>query len=148
MTLHLLGAMMLAGALGAGAGATARLETAAASGDVQAQFDLGRIHRNGIGVKADPARACTLIEAAALRSHAAAMFILSNMLADGEGCAQDRARAKRMLEAAAEREYPEALQQIALHARDGTMGFARDEQMAAHMMRKAAHAMKHRAHHD
>ena len=119
----------------------------AAPGNGQAQFDQGRAYRNGDGVQADPVRACALIDAAARQAHAAAMFTLSNMLANGEGCAQDQARAKQVLEAAAQLEYPEALQQVALHTRDGVMGFERNEALSAQLMRKAAHALKHRAHH-
>ncbi len=121
--------------------------SARAAGDGQAQFQQGRNYRNGVGVKADAARACVLFDAAAERGHAAAMFTLSNMLASGEGCAMDIVRARRMLEAAGELEYPEALQQIALHAGEGSMGYERDQALSAQMMRKAAHAMKHRAHH-
>jgi len=68
------------------------------------------------------------------------------MLQAGEGAPRDDAAARRWLEAAAQREYPEALQQMALHIQDGTLGYARDEARAAQLMRAVAHAMKHRVH--
>lgn len=110
-----------------------------------AQFDQGRRYRNGIGVARDPAQGYALILSAAQREHAAAMFLLSNMLAEGDGVARNEAQARRWLEAAAGLEHPEALQQMALHVREGTLGYAPDEAKAALLMRQAAHAMKHRA---
>jgi TPR repeat protein len=129
-----------AAALLAAAGATAQTVSA------DAQFDLGRRYRNGDGVVRDAGRGFVLIEHAARSGHVPAMFILSNMLAEGEGVARDAAQARRWLEAAAEQEYPEALQQLALNLRDGSMGFAPDEVRSAQLLRAAAHAMKHRAH--
>lgn len=114
----------------------------------QAQFDLGRRYRNGIGVERDVVRGHCLILSAARREHAPAMFILSNMLAEGEGAARDLAQARLWLESAAAREYPEALVQLALNLREGTMGFARDDARSAQLMREAAHALKHRAQKD
>ncbi len=113
----------------------------------QADFDQGRMYRNGIGVERDSARAYALIERAAVKGHAAAMFILSSMLAAGEGAPKDVARARRMLEAAAELELPEAIQQLAMNLREGSPGFERDEVRAAQLIHEYAHAMKHRAHH-
>ena len=111
----------------------------------QAQFDQGRACRNGIGVAVDTVRAFELIHAAAQGSHAAAMFTLSNMLMEGEGTARNLPEARRWLEAAAALDYPEALQQLAMHLKDGTMGYERDEARAAQLMREAEHAIAHRA---
>lgn len=130
-------------ALFAAAGACAQPLPPAGAG---AQFDLGRRYRNGVGVARDPAQAYALILSAAQREHSAAMFLLSNMLAEGDGVARNEAQARKWLEAAAALEYPEALQQMALHVREGTLGYARDDERAALLMRQAAHAMKHRAH--
>ncbi|ATQ77426.1 hypothetical protein CR152_25185 [Massilia violaceinigra] len=123
----------------------ARLEGAAAQ-DPEAAYDLGRMVRNGIGTAREPQRAFALIESSARRGHAPAMFTLSAMLAAGEGCAADMAASRRWLEAAAELEHPEALQQIAMYVQEGGMGYARDPQRAAQLLREAAHAMTHRAH--
>ncbi len=121
-----------------------QLQRKLVQGDARASFYMGRLYRNGIGVAADARRAFGLIEAAALQGHPAAMFILSNMLAAGEGAAQDEARARHWLEAAADLDHPEALQQLALNLNIGAMGYPVDQVRAAHLLRKAAHAMKHR----
>ena len=118
---------------------------AAPAPEPQADFDLGRSYRNGVGVERDSARAFALIGQAARGGHAAAMFIFSGMLAAGEGTARDAAQARRWLEAAADLELPEAMQQLALNLRDGAPGFERDELRAAQLMNELAHAMKHRA---
>lgn len=125
-----------------------RMEHAAAAGDARAQFDLGRLYRNGIGVVRDSARSHALIRSAAQQHNPAAMFILSNMLIEGEGTPRDLAEARKWLEAAAELEYPEALLQLSLNFQDGAMGYEPDQARAAQLMREAAHAMKHRAHRD
>jgi TPR repeat protein len=67
-----------------------------------------------------------------------AMFILAQMLAAGEGVTLDAREANRWLEAAAEADYPEALQALALEEPD--------PQRAALLMKRAAHALGHRAH--
>ncbi len=110
-------------------------------------FDLGRQYRHGSGVARDSVKAFRLIESAAVGGHAPAMFIVSGMLAAGEGVARDDALARRWLEAAADADYPEALQQLAMHLKDGAAGFERDERRAAQLMAKAGHALKHRAYH-
>jgi len=107
-------------------------------------FNQGRIYRHGNGVVRDSVRAFGLIERAANSGEAAAMFTLSNMLESGEGTPRNRASARQWLEAAADNENPEALQQLALHLQDGTMGYAVDMARSALLMREAAHAMKHR----
>ncbi len=110
-------------------------------------FDLGRQYRHGTGVVRDSAKAFRLIESAAAGGHAPAMFIVSGMLTNGEGALRDEVAARKWLEAAADADYPEALQQLAMHVKDGTAGYERDERRAAQLMAKAGHALKHRAHH-
>ena len=117
----------------------------AAPRSAEAQFDLGRRYRSGVGLERDVVRGQALIRSAAMGEHVPAMFILSNMLAEGEGSPPDLEQARLWLEAAAEREYPEALMQLSLHVREGRMGYRRDEARAAQLMRQAAHALKHRA---
>ena len=117
----------------------------AAPSFADAQFDLGRRYRNGIGLERDVVRGQALIRSAAMAEHVPAMFILSNMLADGEGSPPDPEQARLWLEAAAERDYPEALVQLSLLVREGRRGYRRDEARAGQLMRQAAHALKHRA---
>jgi TPR repeat protein len=112
----------------------------------QHDFDRGRMYRNGAGVQRDSARAFALIERAARAGHAQAMFIVSVMLAAGEGAPQDVTAARRYLEAAAELELPEAMQQLAMHLREGASGYERDEARAEQLMKQVGHAMQHRAH--
>lgn len=114
-----------------------------AAASPQSDFELGRKYRNGIGVQRDSVRAVALIEKAAGEGHPAAMFILSAMLAAGEGARKDAMASRRWLEAAAELELPVAMQQLAMNLREGAPGFERDEDRAAQLMNKIAHAMKH-----
>ena len=111
-----------------------------------AEYALGRQYRNGSAVRRDPVQALHHMRAAAAQGHAGAMFALSNMLMAGEGAPRDPVAARRYLEASAALDYPEALQQLALHIQDGSLGFARDPQHAAQLMRAMEHAMKHRLH--
>ncbi|QYF93277.1 SEL1-like repeat protein [Massilia sp. PAMC28688] len=117
------------------------LAAALAQAAVPPSFDQGRQLR-----KSDSARALVLIEAAAKAGHAPAMFILSSMLMAGEGTARDEARARQWLERAVDEDNPEAMQQLAYYLQDGLGGYARDEQHAAQLLRRMAHALRHRAH--
>lgn len=114
---------------------------ALAQAAVPSSFDEGRRLR-----ASDSGRALLLIEDAARAGHVPAMFILSSMLMAGEGTPRDEARGRQWLERAVEEENPEAMQQLALYLHDGLAGYARDEQRAAQLMRKMAHALKHRGH--
>lgn len=122
-----------------------RAGAAQAAPQAEANFDLGRMYRNGAGVARDSVRAFALIDSAARDGLPAAMFIASSMLAAGEGTSRDVALARRWLEAAAELENPEAMQQLAMHLREGAPGYQRDEPRAARLLDELAHAMKHRA---
>lgn len=119
----------------------ALLWSAVAQAASSPSFDLGRQLRGQ-----DSVRAFSLIEQAAKGGHAPAMFILSSMLAAGEGHAPDERLARAWLERAADNDNPEAMQQLAMHLQDGSGGYARDEQRAALLLRKAGHALKHRGH--
>ena len=116
-----------------------------AAPQAEANFDLGRRYRNGAGVVRDSARAFALIDSAARDGLPAAMLIASSMLAAGEGTSRDVALARCWLEAAAELENPEAMQQLAMHLREGAPGYERDEPRAARLLDELAHAMQHRA---
>lgn len=124
----------------------AAIRAAADAGSAAAQFDLGRMVRNGVGVTRDSARAFALVLQAARGGHAAAMFTVNNMLAAGEGTVQDEAQARYWLEQAAAHEHPEALQQLAMNLQHGAMGYPRDERRAAQLLGVMAHALKHATH--
>lgn len=104
--------------------------------EVDVAFQRGLLHRSG-----DPSLALHWLGVAAARGMPEAMFVLANMLLEGEGegkgGVRDEAAARRWLEAAAELDYPEAWQQLAL--------LEPDPQRAAQLMRRAAHALTHRA---
>ncbi|MES3025775.1 MAG: tetratricopeptide repeat protein [Pseudomonadota bacterium] len=124
--------------------ALSQFERAANAGNPGAAYYLARMTRNGMGTPSDSVQAARWFKAAAKGGVAPAMFTLSNMLRAGEGLPRDDAAAREMLEAAAELEYPEALQQLALAVAEGTLGLARDEKLAAQLMKEAAHALRHR----
>ena len=104
-----------------------------------------REQRNSTGTQNDSTQAAGALLASARAGEPAAMFFLSNRLYAGDGLPRDEVAARKWLEAAAERDHPEAMQQLAMALRDGSMGFARDEQQASVLMKEMAHAMKHRA---
>jgi TPR repeat protein len=128
----LLAALLLATALAVPAGAQAAGPDAA-----QQAWRTGLAYRNGTDRNKDAAQAVVWLRRAAQLGEPGAMFILAQMLAAGEGAPADPREAQRWLEAAAEADYPEALQQLALEERD--------PQLAALLMKRAAHALGHRA---
>ena len=103
------------------------------------------VRPSGRGTRRDKAQVAKAINDAATAGVPAAMLRLSNMLYAGDGVAKDEQAAHVWLERAVERDHPEAMQQLAMALRDGSMGFERDEQRAAVLMKEMAHAMKHRA---
>lgn len=118
---------------------------AASDGKGAASYYLALMHLNGMGTPRDSALAARHMQAAARAGIPAAMFLLSNMLFAGEGLPKDDAVAREWLEAAAAQDHPEAMQRLAMAVGEGALGFARDEQRAAVLMKEMAHAMKHRA---
>jgi TPR repeat protein len=104
----------------------------------QEAWRTGLAYRNGSERPRDAAEAVQWLRRAATLGKPEAMFILAQMLAVGEGTATDPKEARRWLEAAAEEDYPEALQELSLSEPD--------PQRAALLMKRAAHALAHRAH--
>jgi TPR repeat protein len=94
--------------------------------------------RNGTDGRKDAGEALIWLRRAATLGKPEAMFILAQMLAAGEGGPANPREARRWLEVAAEADYPEALQELALSEPD--------PQRAALLMKRAAHALGHRAH--
>lgn len=85
----------------------------------------------------DAALAAHWLQVAAGRGMPEAMFLLAGMLLEGAGVAKDEAAARRWLHAAAELDYPEAWQQLGM--------LEQDLEKANQYMRRAAHALSHRA---
>lgn len=96
----------------------------------------GMAYRNG-GDGGDAALAAHWLGVAAARGVPEAMFLLANMLLEGDGVPKDEAAARRWLAAAAQLDYPEAWQQLGM--------MEKDPEKAAQYMRRAAHALTHRA---
>ena len=85
----------------------------------------------------DAALAAHWLGVAAARGMPEAMFLLANMLLAGDGVPRDEAAARRWLEQATQLDYPEAWQQLGM--------MEQDPEKAAQYMRRAAHALTHRA---
>jgi TPR repeat protein len=130
---RLLIALLLSGAV-AGTACAQQAQSDAA----QEAWRTGLAYRNGTGRPKDAAEAVKWLRSAATLGKPEAMFILAQMLAAGEGAAADPKEARRWLETAAEEDYPEALQELAL--------LEPDPPRAALLMKRAAHALAHRAH--
>lgn len=96
-------------------------------------------YRRGMSYRAngDAALAAHWLGVAASRGMPEAMFLLANMLLEGDGVPRDEAAARRWLEAATQLDYPEAWQQLGMMEQDPVK--------AAQYLRRAAHALTHRA---
>lgn len=95
--------------------------------------------RRGIAYRdnGDAALAAHWLGVAAARGMPEAMFLLANMLLEGDGVPKDEAAARHWLEQATQLDYPEAWQQLGM--------MEKDPEKAAQYMRRAAHALTHRA---
>lgn len=96
-------------------------------------FRRAQVYRDG----GQPALAAHWLEVAAGRGMPEAMFLLAVMLLEGDGVAKDEAAARRWLEAATRLDYPEAWQQLGM--------MEKDPEKAGQYMRRAEHALTHRA---
>lgn len=95
---------------------------AAAAGDPEAQFELGKLYERGIGVKQDTAQAITLYKQSAERGFADAINDLGFLYYQGaEGLPRDPARAIALFEEAADLRHPQAMFNVAALIDDGTI---------------------------
>ena len=81
---------------------------AAVQGDAKAQYGLGLMYANGIGVRQDDQIARHWYEKAAAQGHARAQFNLGVMYANGQGVRQDDQIARQWFEKAAEQGHAQA----------------------------------------
>ncbi len=88
------------------------LGAAGKTGNADAQYLLGLMYLNGVGVVSDPARARGLLQSAAERGQAAAAYVLAAELAHAPDAPPDSAQ--RWLERSAQLGYPRAAE--ALHS--------------------------------
>lgn len=84
------------------------LASKAMAGDVEAQFNLGRMYDNGRGVRQDAAQAVAWYEKAAAQGHADAQAYLGVIYLSGRGVRQDYAKAYEWLVQAATRRNADA----------------------------------------
>lgn len=96
------------------AGSVEALREAASSGDVAAQYRLGRMYETGRRVSRNEGMAALWYRRAADRGHAEAQFRLGLMYASGRGLARDPEKAARRLRDAAEQGVSAAKRHLAL----------------------------------
>ena len=89
-------------------------EPLGASGHRDAQFNLGLLYENGLGVAADPARAAAWYEKAALQNDAVAAAYLAEMHAKGLGLPADDVQALQWYRRAAELGHPASQYNVGL----------------------------------
>ena len=112
-------------------------EDLALQGDAAAQFYLGIMYENGLGVAQDPAEAAKWYRRAAEQGNANAQFHLGAMYVQGMGVVQDHAEAAKWYRAAAEQGNASAQFDLG-NMYDGGVGVAQDHAEAASWYRRAA----------
>ena len=85
------------------------LRRAADAGLPRAEYNMGKIYRDGQGVAADPVAAADWFARAARHGHAGAQDHYARRLAEGDGVAADPVTALGFALLAARQEYPDAL---------------------------------------
>ncbi len=109
----------------------------AESGQADAQFNLGVLYDEGLGVKQDQAQAVQWYRRAAEQGHAQAQYNLAVLYASGLGVAQDYAEAARWYRQAALQNLREAQFNLGVLYENG-FGINQDYTEAAHWYRQAA----------
>ncbi len=109
----------------------------AADGDPRAQFSLGEMYLEGLGVEKDEAESTRWFRFAAQQGLAPAQFNLGNAYKHGRGVAQDDTAAALWWQKAAEQELAPAQFNLAMLYTHGR-GVPKDEDQALHWYRRAA----------
>ncbi len=84
------------------------IKKAAEQGDITAQYKLGVLYSQGIGMEQDNAKACRWYRKAAEQGDMKAQYMLGRMYYNGEGVPQDFVKARQWWEKAADRGNPSA----------------------------------------
>lgn len=113
------------------------VKTLADEGSSNAQFELGRMFENGIGVARDPQQAAFWYGKAAAQGHAEAQTDLGVLYARGLGLARNDAYAVAWFRKAAEQGLAKAQYDLGYMYSKGT-GVPKDDQLAIDWYRKAA----------
>lgn len=107
---------------------------AAAAGDPEAQFELGKLYERGIGVKQDTAKAIELYKQSAERGFADAINDLGFLYHQGaEGLPRDPAKAIALFLKAADLRHPQAMFNVAALIDDGTIKGRTPEDAAGYL---------------
>ena len=114
---------------------------AAKEGDATAAYQLGLMYRDGMAVERDPVEGARWLQLAANAQVPSAMLALARMHLAGDGVERDDEAARHLIEKAADLDYPEAVMAMAIGLRDGSMGFERNEALAAIQLRLANRAI-------
>ena len=113
------------------------VKTLADEGASSAQFELGRMFENGVGVATDPQQAAFWYGKAAAQGHAEAQANLGVLYARGLGLARDDAYAVAWFRKAAAQDLAKAQYDLAYMYAKG-LGVPKDDQLAIDWYRKAA----------
>jgi uncharacterized protein len=106
-------------------------------GEAQAQFVLGSMYLQGIGVRQDNAQAAAWYRKAAEQGNADGQYMLGGMYADGRGVPKDSKEAVKWFRQAAEQGYPRAMAYLGAMYLQG-IGVRQDDIQAVAWYRKAA----------
>lgn len=90
------------------AAAVAQWRPLAANGHVEAQFNIGAIYEEGLGVPKDPSEAAGWYGLAASQGHAQAQYNMGVLYADGRGVSRDDGRAVEWWRKAADQDHGKA----------------------------------------
>jgi len=116
----------------------ASLQSRAAKGDAQAEFELGRVYQLGQGVPPDYAKATELYQKAAAQGIAKAMFNLGYIYRHGQGIAQDNELANQWFQKAADQGLAAGQLEIGLAYYFGDSGLKKDYAAAEKWLTLAA----------
>ncbi|MDH5512528.1 MAG: sel1 repeat family protein [Gammaproteobacteria bacterium] len=109
----------------------------AESGDVRAQYAIGRLYEKGNGVERDLETAISWYQKAADRGHADSEYRLAVGYAYGMGIARDEAKALSWLRRAANHGQKRAQKVLAQAYKEGRLGLAADPEQAQYWYDKA-----------
>lgn len=100
---------------------------AAAQGQANAQYNLGVMHQQGLGVKADPAAAVKWYQKAAAQGHAEAQYNLGIAYVEAAGIEYDAGKAAENFRKAAQSGLSEAAYNLGMIYENGLIGAPDDE---------------------
>ena len=113
-----------------------RMQTAAEQGHAEAQYRLGNMYRDGLGVERDLEAAIHWYELAAEQGNANAQYHLGDMYREGLGVERDLEETIRLYMLAADQGHAEAQHHLGNMYRDG-VGVARNLEEANRWYRRA-----------